>query len=293
MTIHRRLALALIAAAPHLAGAQFLSIAHRGASGHAPEHTIAAYDRALELKADFIEQDLQLTKDGVLVALHDPTLDRTARGDAANCTGRVIEKTLAQIKTCDVGVWFNEAHPQYARSEYVGLRIPTLDEVFQRYGRRTRYYIETKNPDDAPGMEEKLLALLATHRLDSASRVLIQSFSAASLRKIHALAPSLPLVQLLGGDRPDFAAIKTYAIGVGPSKGAVDSAYVADAHAQCLVVHPYTVNDAREMSSLIALGVDGMFTNFLDRLTAQLGPNVRSSRERLAHCIAPARTGHG
>src|SRR5262245_27696218 len=114
--------------------AQPLAIAHRGASGYAPEHTFAAYDRALELHADYIEQDLQMTKDGVLVALHDPSLDRTARGDAANCKGLVIDKTLAQIKTCDFGGWFNEA--------FANQRIPTLEEVFQRYGKRARYYIE-------------------------------------------------------------------------------------------------------------------------------------------------------
>src|SRR5262245_44060883 len=109
-----------------------LAIGHRGASGYAPEHTFASYDRAIELRADYIEQDLQLTKDGVLVAMHDPTLDRTARGSAENCKGLVIEKTLAQIKTCDVGSWFNAAFPQHARPEYVGQKIPTLEEIFKR-----------------------------------------------------------------------------------------------------------------------------------------------------------------
>ena len=98
------------------ADAPVLAIGHRGASGYAPEHTIASYDLALALGADYIEQDLQLTKDGVLVVLHDPTLDRTARGPAENCTGsRRSTKTLAQIKTCDVGSWFNDAFPEYAR----------------------------------------------------------------------------------------------------------------------------------------------------------------------------------
>src|SRR4028119_1977971 len=108
-----------------------LNVGHRGASGYAPEHTIPAYDLALKMGADYIEQDLQLTKDGVLVVLHDETLDRTARPTAesapGDCTGLVREKTLAQIKTCDVGSWFNEAYPQYARPEYVGLKIPTLE----------------------------------------------------------------------------------------------------------------------------------------------------------------------
>src|ERR671920_453189 len=141
--------------------APVLNIGHRGASGYAPEHTFASYDLALRMGADYIEQDLQMTKAGVLVVMHDETLDRTARPTAesqpGDCTGLVREKTLAQIKTCDVGSWFNEAYPQYANPDYVGLQIPTLEEVFQRYGKRVNYYIETKNPEADLGMEKKLL----------------------------------------------------------------------------------------------------------------------------------------
>ena len=88
------------------AAAAPLAVAHRGASGTRPEHTFAAYDRAIEMGADYIEQDLQVTSDGVLVVLHDGTLNRTARGAAENCTGAVNTKTLAQIKTCSAGQWF-------------------------------------------------------------------------------------------------------------------------------------------------------------------------------------------
>lgn len=156
-----------------------LTIGHRGASGYAPEHTIPAYDLALQMGADYIEQDLQLTKDGVLVVLHDETLDRTARSSEENCTGSVIDKTLEQIKTCDAGSWFNEENPQNAREEYVGLEIPTLEEVFLRYGSGVNYYIETKNPDEAPGMEEQLLRLMDEYGLTGPAaewrQVLIQS----------------------------------------------------------------------------------------------------------------------
>jgi glycerophosphoryl diester phosphodiesterase len=270
-----------------------VNVGHRGASGHAPEHTLPAYDLALRHGADYIEQDLQLTSDGVLVVLHDPTLDRTARGPAEDCTGPVIEKTLAQVKRCDVGSWFNDRYPEHARPEYVGLRVPTLEEVFQRYGRGTRYYIETKNPEEAPGMEEALLRLIDAHGLlgPAAERrqVLVQSFSAWSLRRLHALAPSLPLVQLFGSTastseliRPALADVATYAVGIGPSKAAVDAALVEAAHARCLDVHPYTVDEASEMQALLALGVDGMFTNFPDRLDALLrrdtDPAKRSAR---------------
>lgn len=259
-----------------------INIGHRGASGHAPEHTIPAYDLAKKMGADYIEQDLQLTRDGVLVALHDETLDRTARGPAENCTGLVRGKTLAQIKTCDVGSWFNEAHPERAKAEYVGLKIPTLEEVFQRYRSSANYYIETKSPEAAPGMEEELLRLMEKYKLTKPAeerwQVLIQSFSPASLQKTSAMNPDLPLIQLYARSGPIPAATldaaATYAVGVGPSKDDVDAALTEAARARCLDVHPYTVNETAEMEALIAAGVDGMFTNFPDRLEMVLGKNA-------------------
>jgi glycerophosphoryl diester phosphodiesterase len=273
--------------------APVLNVGHRGASGYAPEHTIPAYDLALRLGADYIEQDLQLTKDGVLVVLHDETLNRTASPTAesapGDCTGLVREKTLAQIKTCDVGSWFNQAYPQYASPEYVGLRIPTLDEVFQRYGKKTNYYIETKSPESAPGMEEELLRLMDEYGLTKPAakkwQVLIQSFSQASLQKVHALDPSLPLIQLFSSAETSqtiqgrLDATRTYAVGIGPSKSDVDAALVEAAHARCLDVHPYTVNETPEMEKLVALGVDGMFTNFPDRLEDVLGEEAAKGKK--------------
>ena len=268
------------------ADAPVLNIGHRGASGYAPEHTIPSYDLALKLGADYIEQDLQMTKDGVLVAMHDETLDRTARGPKNNCTGLVIEKTLAQIKTCDVGSWFNEAYPHYAKPEYVGLKTPTLEEIFQRYGTGVNYYIETKNPEAAPGMEEELLRLMDKYGLTQPAadhwQVLIQSFSPASLQKVHAINPSLPLIQLYDSTETSASigasldTTRTYAVGIGPSKTDVDASLVTAAHDRCLDIHPYTVNEKQEMRDLISLGVDGMFTNFPDRLDQVLGKNAAS-----------------
>ncbi len=267
--------------------APVLNIGHRGASGYAPEHTIPSYDLALRLGADYIEQDLQMTRDGVLVALHDDVLDRTARGEERDCAGPVISRPLARIKACDVGSWFNEAYPRYAKDEYVGLRICTLEEVFQRYGSGANYYIETKNPEVAPGMEEELLRLMDEYGLRrpaaSGWQVLIQSFSPASLQKIHALDPSLPLIQLYDEEsseaiRASLDTARAYAVGVGPYKGDVDAQLVEAAHARCLHVHPYTVNEEQEMEALIEVGVDGMFTNFPDRLANTLGEDATDSR---------------
>lgn len=277
------------AARPAPADDQVLNIAHRGASGLAPEHTFAAYDLALKQGADFIEQDLQQTSDGTLVVLHDETLDRTARGPAENCSGPVVTKTLEQIKTCDVGSWFNERHPERAQEEYVGLRIPTLEEVLRRYRHRTNYYIETKNPDKGNRMEERLVALLEEyHLLRPAQRrwqVLVQSFSPASLLRVRALEPSLPLIQLFSSRETSESiqarldAVAEYAVGIGPSKTDVDSALVQAAHARCLDVHPYTLNEREEMRALIDLGVDGMFANFPARLEEVLGKDAVGGKQ--------------
>lgn len=277
--------------------APVLNIGHRGASGSAPEHTIASYDLALELGADYIEQDLQLTKDGVLVVMHDATLDRTARGSAENCTGAVSDHTLAQIKTCDVGSWFNEAYPEAARPEYVGLRIPTLEEVFERYRRKVNYYIETKSPESSDRMEERLLGLMDRYRLTQRSaerwQVLIQSFSPPSLLKIHQLDPSLPLIQLMYGgpsvvNQAALPAIAEYAVGIGPAYGSVDSALADAAHERCLSVHPYTVNAERDMSALVNAGVDGMFTNFPASLDQMLGKAAAKGRKGALNAAAAA-----
>src|SRR4051794_14616879 len=147
------LSLVLLALGAAPAGAApVLNVGHRGASGHAPEHTFAAYDLALQMGADYIEQDLQMTRDGVLVAMHDETLDRTTDG-----SGPVRAVTLDEVKRCDAGSWFA---PRFA-----GARVPTLEELFRRYGEQARFYIETKSPEIYPGMEEALLALIGRYRL--------------------------------------------------------------------------------------------------------------------------------
>jgi glycerophosphoryl diester phosphodiesterase len=270
-----------------------LVIAHRGASGLAPEHTVASYDLGESLGSDYLEQDAQITADGVLVSIHDTTLDRTARGPAQDCTGLVRTKTLEQLRRCDVGSWFNERFPDRARPEYVGLRIPTMSEVFERYGDDTNYHVEIK--DNAPQTTRELLRLMDVHGLRGPAhtdwRVLIQSFSPADLQLVRALDPALPTVQLLFGLPPAGPAqdtlldgIATYADGIGPSSRGVDAALVEAAQERCLQVQPYTVDDPEQLRRLIDAGVDGIFTNrpdvmndVLDRWQARPNPDLRNA----------------
>ncbi|MDR0788092.1 MAG: glycerophosphodiester phosphodiesterase [Gemmatimonadota bacterium] len=249
-----------------------LVIAHRGYSGVAPEHTLRSYELADQAGADYLEQDLQMTSDGVLVVMHDSTCDRTLREkDGTPCRGEVIRHTLAELRVLDAGRWFNERNPDRARDEYIGLKVPTLEEVFITFGHSARYYIETKNPEEAPGMEEELLRLLRAYKLtdqvESPPRVILQSFSSESLRKLHALDPSLFLVQLLDeveqeGVEALMMEIAEYANGIGPHSTSVDEKVVLAAHDAGLVVHPYTVNDPEEMRRLQRIGIDGFFTDY-------------------------------
>lgn len=271
----------------------FQIIGHRGASGYAPEHTWASYERAMAMGVDYLELDVHMTADGKLVAIHDDTLDRTTNGQ-----GPVKDHTVAELKTLDAGSWFNDAHPEYANDDFVGEQMLTLKEVIDRYGHKIHYYIETKSPKDYPEMQKALVSKLESEGLVQSGSVVIQSFSQDSLKEVHELNPDIPLVQLLWyshgensqkleewtGVTPspdhitdtDFQAIADYAVGVGPNymyKGepVISSDFVDQAHANDLLVHTYTINKPEEMRRLIDWGVDGMFTNFPDVLSSIAG----------------------
>ncbi|MDQ0482580.1 glycerophosphodiester phosphodiesterase [Guptibacillus hwajinpoensis] len=247
------------------------NVAHRGASGHAPEHTIPSYKLGEEMKGDYIEIDLQMTKDGELIAMHDESVDRTTNG-----TGLVKDYTLEEIKQLDAGSWFNEKYPEKAKKSYEGLQVPTLEEVIQAFGKDARYYIETKSPEVYPGMEKELLRVLEKYNLtgvnERSSKVLIQSFSKESLLKMEDLNPNLPLVQLISYKEQatisdeELNELTEYAVGVGMSYTKIDEDYVQQVRNAGLHIHPYTVNEKEDMERLLDWGVTGMFTNYPDRL---------------------------
>lgn len=223
-------------------------IAHRGASGYEPEHTMSAYELAIEQGADYIEQDLQLTKDGHLICMHDATVDRTTNG-----TGNVSDLTLAQIKQLDAGD---------------GQQVPTLDEVITHFGYTINYYIETKRPFD-PDMDAELLRVLKKHNLIGFGRVknkvVVQSFSEESLRNIRSHYSDILLVQLTSSPKiNELATIREYAQGVGSRFANTTRGFVQAAKDLDLLVHPYTINNANDMREAMSWGVDGYFTNYPD-----------------------------
>ncbi|URT68753.1 glycerophosphodiester phosphodiesterase [Cytobacillus firmus] len=243
-----------------------VNVSHRGASAYAPEHTIAAYDMGEKMHGDYIELDLQMTKDGHLIAMHDVTLDRTTDG-----TGSVKDYTLNEIKQLDAGSWFNEKYPYASKAEYEGLKVPTLEEVFKKFGKNNSYYIETKSPDVYPGMEKELLRLVEKYKINK-DKLLVQSFSPQSLKVMNELDPAIKLVQLISYKAnaeitdEEIMEIKQYAMGIGPNHTYLNEEYVQKVVNSGLELHPYTVNDKERMKQLINWGVTGMFTNHPDLL---------------------------
>ncbi|WP_088344364.1 glycerophosphodiester phosphodiesterase [Bacillus cereus] len=241
------------------------NIAHRGASAFAPEHTIAAYRLGQQMNGDYIEIDLQMTKDGHLVAMHDETLNRTTNG-----TGLVKEHTLEEVKQLNAGSFFNEKYPNLAKKEFENVKVPTLTEIIKTFGHNANYYIETKSPNEYPGMEEKLLEIINHYEIQD--KVIIQSFSEESLQKIHGLNSNISLVQLLPYKKAvqltelEIEKYKTYCIGLGMNYKYIDSDYVKKIKKSGLEVHPFTVDNEKDMKKLLSWGVDGMFTNYPDRL---------------------------
>ena len=270
-----------------------VNIAHRGASAYAPEHTLAAYQLALEMGADYVEQDLQVTKDGILVCLHDATLERTTdvekvypnraveidREGVRHRVWRVSDFTLAEIKQLDAGSWF--------ASDFLGATVPTFQEAIDLLQGGAGLYIETKDSDTYEklefSMEAEIVRVLAENGFESGSTpIYIQSFSAQSLKRVKNLVGSMyPLLQLVRTEQAltlmsdkGLLDVSTYATGVGPPIAILleDPSRAVAVRSAGLDLHPYTVraNSLPELfSSATAymtylfeeLGATGVFTD--------------------------------
>ena len=283
----RRLPLLLLCLCSLPVQAQQIVIAHRGASAYAPEHTFFAYDLAMKMDTDMLECDVFLTRDEVPVCIHDETVDRTTGGSAS---GAVSGFTLAELRAMDFGSWFNTANPAQAKAEYAGAHIVPFEEqldCYLRHNGRMRFHVETK--DSAEGRAEQVLVdlfrrkgLIATGDLANgnvrSSTILMQSFDAASLERIKSLAPSLPTAFLFSA--PNATTLPWYLSGNGPdyidafapnsALLLLDLLAVQRFHDAGHDVHAWTVNDSRQMETLLARGVDGIFSNNPDLLRSAI-----------------------
>ncbi|WP_434742161.1 glycerophosphodiester phosphodiesterase [Micromonospora sp. SH-82] len=255
--------------------------AHRGSSADLPEHTLAAYLRALDEGADGLECDVRLTRDGHLVCVHDRRLDRTSNGQ-----GLVSGRTLAELDLLDYGSW----HPGCLPGDGVEsvdeshTRLLTLERLLDAVlaaGRPVRLLVETKHPSRyGPAVERRLVALLRRYGLaeptpDTPVQVTVMSFSTLAVRRIRALAPALPTV-LLMESRPRWVRPGRLPLGTriaGPGVGLVRSrpglipAFQAAGHQ----VYVWTVNEPTDLDRVLAAGVNGIITDRPAFALARLG----------------------
>jgi glycerophosphoryl diester phosphodiesterase len=228
----------------------FEVIAHRGASGTRPENTLVAFRRAVELGAHMIELDVQCTRDGAVVVLHDDTLDRTTDG-----VGPLRARTLAELAALDAGRWFDPA--------YSGERIPTVDAVLRAVPIAVNVELKPTGDD---GLERRTLEVVEA--AGAMQRVVFSSFAAESLVRLRALSTSAELAVLW--DRTAVAGALRVADGVAAralhirTSGSAPSGIEAG-HAAGLAVRVWTVNTRAVLVPLQAAGVDAVFTDYPER----------------------------
>ena len=236
-----------------------LVIAHRGASGHAPENTLAAFRRAIALGAAFIETDLQLSRDARFVAIHDDTVNRTTNGQ-----GKVRDLTLADLRKLDAGSWFG--------SEFTGERIPTLEEILEFSKKHdVVFYLELK-PGGSWGGEHVLIGALRESQ--EIARTVVISFDAGILDSLRKIEPTLMTGLLFDGqlDHPLDRAVQIGARQLAVRGDLVTPTMLVEARKRDLQVVCWTVNQPAHMRLLIDAGVDGIMSDYPDRILAAKKP---------------------
>ncbi|MGS2778594.1 glycerophosphodiester phosphodiesterase [Robertmurraya sp. GLU-23] len=233
------------------------NVAHRGATAYAPENTIAAFDLAVDMKADYIEIDVQRSKDGELVLIHDTTVDRTTDG-----TGKVGELTFEQLRSLDAGSWKGE--------QYEGEPIPTFEEILDRYRGKVGILIELKAPELYPGIEKQVAEALKERNLDKPQneKIIIQSFNFESMKTTNELLPLVPIGVLTSNrahTTPEaLQEFSTYADWFNPSYGIVTEELVNQVHSLGMKIGSWTVRSQEAADFLFELKVDAIITDYPD-----------------------------
>lgn len=265
-------------AAPAPDVVEVANVAHRGASAYAPENTLTAVREGIEMGSDLIEVDVQRTKDGELVLVHDTNLARTTDVEQVfpdRAPWKVTDFTYGEISRLDAGSWKGE--------EYAGERIPTLSESIDVIRpSRAGLLLEIKAPGLYPGIEADVVQAMRevpgyVESAVAADRLVVQSFSFGSMRTYSELEPSVP-VGLLG--TPPVAALPelaTWADQVNPHHKSFDAAYVDAVHAAGMECLTWTVDDPADMNAAIDKGVDGVISNRPDVLEQVLRDRIAAA----------------
>ena len=229
------------------------NVAHRGASGYAPENTFAAFDLAFQMKADYIEVDVHMSKDGELVVIHDATVDRTTDG-----TGYVRDLTLEELKSLDAGSWMG--------SQFAGEQIPTLEEVLDRYRGKMGVLIELKTPH----MIEKVAEILRVRNLDKPQngKIIVQSFHFESMRQMKQLLPHVPVGVITSNPAhinvETLQQVSAYADWFNPHYSLVTEELVRQVHEHGMKIGSWTVRSQDVADFLLNMKVDAIITDFPD-----------------------------
>lgn len=235
---------------------QPINFAHRGASAYCPENTMAAFTKAAEFGATGIETDVQMTRDGHLVLIHDESLKRTT----SSKKGLVKDITLSELKELDAGTWFH--------SKFKGERVPTLEELLIWLSSNSILLnIELKNGIvPYSGMEEKVIRCVKYHGMTN--RVIISSFNHSSLLRCKEISADVSTGLLYNEEISNLWEYTQYmkVSSLHPKKKLVTQRLVDRAHAQGVRVFPWTVNRISEMKKLMRLRTDGLITDYPNRL---------------------------
>lgn len=249
-------------------------IAHRGASGVAPENTLAAVRLAADLGAQAVEVDLRRTRDGRIVLMHDDTLERTTNG-----RGLVAERTLDELKKLDAGSWFPRRFwlRRRAAPRFTGEPIPTLEELLDLACRRDiGLYLEIKAPCP-PGTEQAVVA--AIHNAGALARTAVISYDPAVLQRVRQTDPAVSLGYNFKWHQLD-PVIRAVSVGakiIVPRVYYASPRLVAEAKRRGLQVIVWTVNDPERIKDMVALGVDGIMSDYPDRLAAVVAASASPS----------------
>ncbi|UQI44159.1 glycerophosphodiester phosphodiesterase [Streptomyces sp. HU2014] len=256
------------AAAPAAAHTRVpVAIGHRGVPVQAPENTLASVDRAARLGIRWVENDVQRTKDGALIVMHDTTLNRTTDVEKrfpGRAPWRIADFTLAEIEKLDAGSWYDR--------RFAGERVPTLKRYLQRVDRhRQRLLLEVKAPELYPGIERQLVTeLRRAGWLDQRhvrNDLVVQSFSAASLKTFHGLRKDVKTGFLGAPKVSELGAYAKFADQINPNHRSVTAAWVRAVHAvkgphgRKLEVSAWTVDDGDRAVDLARMGVDYIISN--------------------------------
>lgn len=243
------------------------NVAHRGASAHAPENTLAAMRAGVAMGADMVEIDVQRTADGELILMHDTNLIRTTDAEEVfpdHGSYDVSAFTMAEVRQLDAGSWFG--------ADFAGEPVPTLAAALDVLrGGDVGLLLEIKAPDRYPGIEKEIAREFDRWWLKPAPpglahRLVIQSFDWPSMKRSQDLLPRVPHGLLGRVPEAEIRAYAKWADQINPGYPTVDAAYVRAVHAAGLEIYVYTVNAADDMRAQIDKGVDGIITNYPDVL---------------------------